>query len=165
MKMKFGLVLSIFAFALGLAATQARAAADLVGTWRLSSWIQEETETKIAHKPFGEHPSGLLTYTADGRMMVIFSDPGRKPSASPKPTDAEAAGLYRTMVAYAGTYAVDGNRVTHKIEVSWNQRWNDTNQVRSFDISDGRLTIKTQAFVSPFLNKEVVSTLIFERVK
>ena len=164
MKTKFGLVLSIFAVIVGLAATTARAA-DLVGTWRLSSWIQEETESKIAHKPFGEHPSGLITYTADGHMMVIFSDPSRKSSASPRPTDAEATELYRTMVAYAGTYSVDGNKVTHKIEVSWNQAWNGTNQVRSFDISGERLTIKTQAFVSPFLNKQIVATLVFERVK
>ena len=164
MKMKSGSVLSIFALVLSLTATNARAA-DLAGTWRLSSWIQEETESKIIHKPFGEHPSGLITYTADGHMMVIFSDPSRKPSASPKPTDAEATELYRTMVAYAGTYTVDGNRVTHKIEVSWNQAWNGTNQVRSFDISDEHLTIKTQAFVSPFLNKQIVATLVFERVK
>jgi hypothetical protein len=97
-------------------------------------------------------------------MMVIFTDPSRKPSASPKATETEAAELYRTMVAYAGRYSVDGNKLTNKIEVSWNQAWNGTSQMRFFEVKDGRLTIKTQAFVSPFLNKQIVATLIFDRV-
>jgi len=30
----------------------------------------------------GQHPSGLLTYTADGRMIEIISEDSRKPTAS-----------------------------------------------------------------------------------
>ena len=164
MKTKFGLVLSIFAFALGLAASSARAA-DIVGTWHLSSVSNEETESKVAHKPFGDHPVGSITYTADGHMMVIFANSDRKPSVAPRATDGEAVELYRTMVAYAGTYSVDGNKVTHKIDVSWNQAWNGTNQTRFIEVKDDRLTITTAPFVSPFLNEQVVSTLVFERTK
>jgi Lipocalin-like domain len=163
-KMIFRLILSIFALNLGLATTQARAA-DIVGTWRLQSWIEEETESKIVHKAFGEHPLGLITFTADNHVAVIFTDPTRKPPASPKATDAEATELYRTMVAYAGTYSVDGDKLTNKVEVSWNQAWNGTSQVRTFELKDDRLTVKTQAFVSPFFNKQIVSTLVFDRVK
>jgi Lipocalin-like domain len=163
-KLIFRLILSIFALNLGLAATQARAA-DIVGTWRLQSWIEEETESKIVHQAFGEHPLGLITFTADGHVAVIFSDPTRKPSASPKATDAEATELYRTMVAYAGTYSVDGDKLTNKVEVSWNQAWNGTSQVRTFELKDDRLTVRTQAFISPFFNKQIVSTLVFDRVK
>ena len=140
-------------------------AADVVGTWHLQSWVEEETETKIVHNVFGEHPSGLITFTADGHVAVIFSNPDRKPSASPKANDTEAAELYRTMVAYSGTYTLDGDKLTNKIEVSWNQAWNGTSQVRFVQIKDDRLTVKTQAFVSPFLNKHIVSTLVFDRVK
>jgi len=163
-KLIFRPILSIFALNLGLATTQARAA-DIVGTWRLQSWIEEETESKIVHKAFGEHPLGLVTFTADGHVAVIFSDPTRKPSASPKATDAEATELYRTMVAYAGTYSVDGDKLTNKVEVSWNQAWNGTSQVRTFELKDDRLTVRTQAFISPFFNKQIVSTLVFDRVK
>jgi len=98
-------------------------------------------------------------------MMVIFANPDRKPSAIPKATEAEAAELYRTMVAYAGTYSVEGDKVAHKIDVSWNQAWNGTSQTRFIDVKDDRLTIKTSAFISPFLNKQIVATLVFERVK
>jgi hypothetical protein len=165
MKMNFRLAFSFLAFALCLAATTAQAADSLVGTWRLSSWVEEETETKIVHAPFGDHPAGTITFTADERVMVIFTDPNRKPSVSPKATETEAAELYRTMVAYAGRYSVEGNKLTNKIEASWNQAWNGTSQTRIFELKDDRLTIKTQAFVSPFLNKQIVATLIFDRVK
>ena len=164
MKLIFRLVLSVFTLNLGLAATQAHAA-DIVGTWRLQSWVEEETESKIVHKAFGEHPLGLITFTADGHVAVIFTDPTRKPSANPRPTDTEATELYRTMVAYAGTYSVEGDKLTNKIEVSWNQAWNGTSQVRFFELKDDRLNVRTQAFISPFFNKQIVSTLVFERVK
>src|SRR5271165_4421801 len=57
----------------------ARAADSIVGTWRLVSWTEEETENKTVHKNFGDHPSGLITFTSDGRMMSMFVDPARKP--------------------------------------------------------------------------------------
>ena len=164
MTIKFGFRLSMLAFALSIAAAQARAA-DPVGTWRLSSWVEEETESKIVHQAFGDRPLGLITFTADGHVAVIFSNPTRKPPASPKATDAEAADLYRTMVAYAGTYSIDGDKLTNHIEVSWNQAWNGTSQVRFVEVKDDRLTVKTQAFMSPFFNKQIVATLVFDRVK
>jgi len=143
----------------------AQAADSVVGSWRLVSWVEEETESKAVHKAFGDNPLGVLTYTADGRMSVFFADPRRKSPASPKATDTEAAELYRTMVAYAGSYSIEGNKVTHKIEVSLNQAWNGTNQVRFIEVKDNQLTIKTPPFVSRFIGKEIVSTLVWERMK
>ena len=72
----------------------ARAADSIVGSWRLVSWVEEETESKALHKNFGDNPAGVLTYGADGRMSIIFADPKRAAPASPKATDAEAAALY-----------------------------------------------------------------------
>ena len=91
-------------------------AADLVGSWRLVSWVEEETENKAVHTVFGDNPIGVITYTSDGRMSVFIANPSRKPPGGPRATDAEAAGLYRTMLAYSGAYSVDGNKVTHKIQ-------------------------------------------------
>src|SRR5271167_403498 len=34
------------------------------------------------------------------------------------------------MIAYSGAYSLEGNKVTRKIEVSWNQAWTGTNQQR-----------------------------------
>src|SRR5271170_1444511 len=74
---------------------------SVVGSWRLVSWVEEETENKAAHAVFGDHPTGVITYTSDGRMSVFIADPKRKPAAAPKTTDAEAVDLYRTMLAYS----------------------------------------------------------------
>ena len=141
------------------------AADDLVGTWQLVSWTEEETESKAVHKNFGDHPKGLLTFTADGHMMIMFVDPSRKAPASPRATDAEAAQLYRTMVAYAGTYKVEGNKVIQHPEVSWNQSFTGTEQTRMFEIKGDRLQWVTTPFVSPFLGKQMVATLVWERAK
>ncbi len=145
--------------------SRAQAADSVVGSWRLVSWVAEEIESKAVNKEFGDNPVGILTYTADGRMSVFFADPKRKAPASPRATDTEAAELYRTMVAYSGTYSIEGNKVTHKIEVSWNQAWNGTNQVRFIEVKDNQLTIKTPPFVSPSIGKKIVSTLVWERIK
>ena len=97
--------------------------------------------------------------------MIMFADPARKPAAAPKATDTEAAQLYRTMVAYMGRYTLEGERITHHIDISWNQVWNGTDQQRTVEIKDNHLTIKTPPFASPFLNKQIVATLIWERTK
>jgi hypothetical protein len=164
MRTKFRLALAILAVTVSVASTKARAA-DIVGTWRMVSWIEEETESNAVSKPFGDKPSGLISYTADGHMMVFFADTTRKAPAAPKATDAEASALYRTMVAYTGTYSVEADKVTHNIEIAWNQAWSGTKQQRSFELKGDALLIKTPPFISPFSGKQIVSTLAWERIK
>ena len=149
----------------GVYCTKSQAADSVVGSWRLVSWVEVETESKSVHSVFGDNPTGVITYTPDGRMSVVIIDPKRKPPAGPKPTDAEADELYRTMIAYSGAYSLEGNKVTHKIEVSWNQAWTGTNQQRFVEVKDDQLIIKTPPIISPISGKESVSTLVWERVK
>ena len=152
MKASFQIVSAVFALTSISAVLSAAWAADpIVGTWRLLSWTEEETGSKAVHKNFGDHPSGLVTFTADGRMMIIFTDPTRKPPAAPVATDAEAAQLYRTMVAYAGGYKTDGDKLLLYPEVSANQAFNGTEQTRFFEVKGERLQWKTTPFVSPFI--------------
>lgn len=109
---------------------------------------------------------GLLTYTSDGRMMAIIVDSMRKPPARPTPTDAEALGPYRSMLAYAGTYSIQGNEIINHVEISWNPTLTGTDQKRFFKLEDDRLTFTTPPLVSAFLkNQTTVSTLAWERVK
>ncbi len=109
------LTLAMVAVATSGVLTKAQAD-SIVGTWRLISWIEEETESKAVHKNFGDNPLGFITYTSDGHMMIMFTDPARKPTA------------------FVG-------------------------------VKDDHLTIKTPPFVSPFLNKQIVATLVWERAK
>jgi uncharacterized protein (DUF2147 family) len=66
MKASYQIVSAGFvALAVSTAATAAWAADSIVGTWRLVSGTEEETESKAVHKIFGDNPSGLVTFTAD----------------------------------------------------------------------------------------------------
>jgi hypothetical protein len=141
------------------------AADSIVGSWHLLSWVEVETESKSIHAVFGDNPTGVLTYTPDGRMSVLIIDPKRKLPGGPKPTDGEANDLYRTMLAYSGSYIVEGNTVTHKIEISWNQAWTGTSQQRFIELKENQLTIKTPPLIGPISGKESVSTLLWERIK
>jgi hypothetical protein len=145
--------------------TKAQAADSIVGTWRLVSVLEEGAESKAVRNAFGDHPLGFLTYTADGHMTGIFTDPARTPAAGPKATDAEAAQLYRTMVAYAGRYTIEGDKITHHVEVSWNQAWTGTDQRRFIEIKEDHLTVKTPPFINPITGKQIISTLVWERTR
>ena len=149
----------------GLVISSVAQADDIVGTWRLLSLAEQETGSGIIHNPLGDHPLGLITFTGDGHMAFIMAGASRKAAASVQATDAEAAALYRTMAAYSGTYDLDGDKLTNHPEVAWNQAWNGTDLHRIAAISGSTLTLTTAPFISPFFGKEIVSTLVFERLR
>ena len=114
-----------------------------LGTWRLVSVTFQYEDTGEKTEPYGAHPSGYLSYGADCRMNALIVSDGRKPPGGDIPTGAEKAGLYDGMVAYAGTYTVDGDKVSHHVDISWNQAWTGTTQVRQFRIDGDRLHIRS----------------------
>ncbi len=69
------------------------------------------------------------------------------------------------MVAHAGTYAFDGNAVTHHIDVSANQNWTGSRQVRYVKVGGSRLVLRTAPGPSSFDGKVGVGTLTFDRVE
>jgi hypothetical protein len=138
----------------------------IVGTWRVVSFDREIVETKAISHGFGGHPMGRLTFTSDGQMMSMVVDSTRKPPAQPTATDAEAVDLFRTMLAYAGTYRVQGNEIIIHVEISWNQDPKNTDTRRTFKLDGDRLTTTTTPLVSSFLNNQTtVTTVVYERVK
>jgi hypothetical protein len=137
-----------------------------VGTWRVVSFDREVVETKAISHGFGGNAMGLMTFTPDGRMMLMIVDATRKPPARPTATDDEAVGLYRTMIAYAGTYRVQGDEITIHVEISSEQTTTGTDQTRFFKLDGDRLTTTTKPLVSSFLNNQTtVTTVVWERVK
>lgn len=149
----------------GVLSSQPQSANPLVGGWRMLSWTEEDVESNAVQNVFGDSPVGMLIYALDGHMSVFIAHPKRKPSVNPKATDAEGADLYRTMLAYSGTYSIDGNQVTHQIEVSWNQSWSGTKQQRTFEVQGDILTIKTEPTISPVNGKKIVAALVWKRIE
>jgi Lipocalin-like domain len=43
----------------------------ILGTWKLQSLVFEAIATGQRSSPFGDHPVGYLSYSADGRMYAI----------------------------------------------------------------------------------------------
>jgi hypothetical protein len=159
------IALAFFALVISAVPSSAWSADSLVGMWRVVSNTAEETESKAVHKFYGDNPSGYLIYTADGRWMQLITDSTRKPPAAPKATDAEAAQLWRTMAAEAGTYKTEGDKITGSVEVSSNPAFIGTKFSVSFEVNGDRFQYKAGPFMSGILGKEIVYTRVFERVK
>ncbi len=92
----------------------------LVGTWKLVSASSVTEQGVIKGETYGLNPIGFLTYTADGRMIGILTNRQRKPlSKGWKVAPAEEkAQAFSTSLAYAGTFTVSGDMVTHHVEAA-----------------------------------------------
>jgi hypothetical protein len=56
---------------LGVSKSALAAENPILGTWKLQSMVYEATATGERSSPFGDHPDGYLSYSADGRMYAI----------------------------------------------------------------------------------------------
>jgi len=149
--------------ALMLFSTELVEAHPLIGTWQLKSYVVT-TERGERSTPYGEHPSGYLTYTVDGRMQVIGIADGRHAPHGAPPTDEEQMALQKTMFAYAGTYSVEAGKVIHHVEISWNQVWNGTDQVRLFE-AHGKTLVITTHLTDPATGAQNRYVLTWEKVE
>lgn len=119
---------------------------DLYGTWRLVSATSTIVATGERSEAWGRDPTGFLSYAPDGRMSVTVTFGARpKPTDLSKVTDQERIQLYRTLLAYGGTFTLEGSVVTHHIDISSNETWKGTNQVRYAKMEGDVLVIKTPA--------------------
>jgi hypothetical protein len=125
----------------------------------------QDEETNQKNNLLGAHPSGFLSYGADCRMYSILVKESRVTPAALAATDAESVALYRGMISYAGTYAIEGNRIIHHIEASWNQAWTGTTQETQFNIDGKNLFIRTGPAKSPITGRPGSSVLIWTRIE
>jgi hypothetical protein len=139
---------------------------SVVGTWKLVSNTATTDKGDVNKFVLGQNPSGLLTYTADGRMMAIISDDGRKPlSVADRvaaPAD-ERAQAYSTFMAYAGRYTFTCDKIVTHVEVASLQNWVNTDQIRFVHIEGNRLFVRNP----PQLRGGVMVTIesVWERLK
>jgi lipocalin-like protein len=139
--------------------------AALLGTWKLVSFVRQELPSGVASDVMGPHPAGYITYSQDGRMMVIITASDRKKPAGNVATPAEVEALTRGLVSYAGSYSVDvqAKTVTHHVDISWNEVYTGTDQTRNFELKGNRLSLTTVPSPDPVSGKMTVRTLIWER--
>jgi hypothetical protein len=132
----------------------------LVGTWRLVSFEREYQSAGEREYPMGKVPTGYILFLPEGRMVVVITAEGRKPSV----TDQDRAGLFNTLVAYTGAYRVEGDKWIATVDVSANPAWVGTDQTRSFRITGTRLQEMTAWAARPD-DRIARAVITYERVK
>jgi hypothetical protein len=136
----------------------------LLGTWKLISAVREDIPSGVKTDFLGPHPIGYINYAPDGRMMVVNVGSDRRKPAGPIPTPAEAEALFRSHTSYAGTYTIDGNEITHHVEVSWNEAWTGTKQKRIFRLEGARIRLSTLPSLDPISGVLSVRTMTWEKL-
>lgn len=136
----------------------------LLGTWKMRSWTVEDLVAEERRDALGPDPCGYITYTRDGRVAVLAVARERIRPAELVPTNEEKIALYDTMFAYAGTFAFDGVKVIHYIDVSWNEAWSGTSQVRFCELRGDMLTYVSAPARNPMTGRDCVHTVVFARL-
>jgi hypothetical protein len=136
----------------------------LLGTWKLVAAVREDIPSGAKTDLLGANPTGYINYAPDGRMMVLNVGSGRRKPADANATPAEAEALFRSMTSYAGTYSVDGNEITHHVDVSWNESWTGTRQKRFARFEGGRVYLSTPPSPDPLTGTMSVRTMTWEKV-
>lgn len=125
----------------------------LLGIWKLISITAIFPDGSIDTEAFGANPIGYITYTIEGRMMVIFSK-GDRPllsgnSASPLTSAIhqvpieERAQAFSTFNSYAGSYTLDGDKVIHHVEIASIPNRVGKSLTRTFVLNENQITLKT----------------------
>jgi len=131
-----------------LVSAQISAADDrqqVIGFWKLASYVVEIQATGQIEPVMGQHPTGYVNFSSEGRVMFILTGEGRKPAK----TAEERADLLSTLVAYTGTYRIEGDRWITKVDVAWNPEWVGTEQARNFKVDGDRMQVLTPWRVMP----------------
>lgn len=134
----------------------ANEASQVVGVWKLVSVMYEDQETKALTPVLGANPRGYQIATADGRWLALVTAEGRP---VPK-TDEERLHAFRSMISYSGRYKVEGNKVTTKVEVAWNEAWVGGEQVRFIRFDGDKLFIESPPMPHPNVNNRVVRVIV-----
>jgi hypothetical protein len=120
---------------------------------------------EIWRPALGENAQGLLVYTAEGYMIAVLSEVGRLPFRSRDfrgGTSEEALAAINSYISYSGRYEVDGDTVTHHVEMSLFPNWIGRDQVRNLKFVEGNLVLTTPAF--HLSGDEWTFELVWERV-
>ncbi|PSB50749.1 lipocalin-like domain-containing protein [Chamaesiphon polymorphus] len=143
----------------------------LVGIWKLLSAIGIDPDGTIDPDVYGANPIGYITYTETGKMMVMFSRSDRPPlsRAVKSPFDREIYSIpieecgqaFLSFNAYAGRYQINGDTITHFVEISSIPNRVGTQLVRTFTLNGNHFTLTTPS--TPIDGVLKVFKLMWER--
>jgi Lipocalin-like domain len=145
-----------------------RIAEDVIGAWRLVSYVVEDADGGNRTYPLGEDAHGVIIYAPSGHMSVQIGSTGRpqyQDGSLHGGTDAERAATAAGYLAYAGRYTVsDAGVIDHLPDVSLFPNWEHTAVPRRATIANNRLTLE---LVEPLVidGRPRAGRLTWERVE
>jgi hypothetical protein len=109
----------------------AAAAPNVVGVWRLVAATATDANGNKMAVPYGPRGMGIVTLTADGRMMAVLCD-GR-------PSLPE--GTKREYGSYCGNYTFDGSTLTTVVDANSDPARYTIPQVRKVRLEGERMIL------------------------
>ncbi len=97
-----------------------------LGSWRLVGVNREEVATGKKLDTDAQQ-SGYISYTSDGRMMVIIA--------------RKSPGKEDEVTCYAAKWHLEGDNVIHDVEIAGRAPWAGTRQVRGYHFEGNKLTL------------------------
>lgn len=106
--------------------------ADLIGLWRMVSWVQHRGSEEVL--PMGAAPVGFLLYTEGGIMSVHVmrrDRPAMTTGDFVTGSEAEKAVAFSSYLGYTGTFDVQDGVITHNIQCCSFPNWTGQAQMRT----------------------------------
>ena len=138
-----------------------------IGAWTLT-FAEYRFANGTVNAIYGNHPTGMLIYDADGHVSIQIMRRDRPRFAKNDRlggTPDETKTAFEGYLAYFGTYTVDETKqtVTHHLEGSLLPNWVGSDQVRFYELTAERLTLKTPPLMIG--GQAAVGHLIWERTR
>jgi hypothetical protein len=140
---------------------------QLIGTWKLVSYVEKPVDGSAPFYPMGERPKGIIMYTPDGYMSAQLMRPDRRPFASGDwfdGTEEEYREEASTYIAYSDPFQVDEEKrtLTHSMFLSLFPNWTGQTQPRVVKIEGDKLFLSTESPIKSG-GKIVMSHLEWQR--
>jgi hypothetical protein len=120
------------------------ASARILGVWKLVSFEAEIQATGQKESVMGQNPTEFAIFTQTRALFLLTGE-----ALKPAKTVQERADLLNTLVAYTGTYRLEGEEWITNLDVAWNPEWIGTEQKRFFKLEGDRLQVLTTWGVHP----------------
>lgn len=126
---------------------------SIVGTWKLVDSKAQDEHGQPLPRPYGSNGMGMVTLTADGRMMAVLCD-GRAELPD---------GATREYASYCGNYTFDGATLVTRVDASGLARIAiGRDQVRGVRFEGDRMILTPPPL--PVGEKQVHRELHWERI-
>jgi len=140
-------------------------ATAIIGVWKVVSIETKEVASGKVTRPLGDQLAGTFVFTHGGRFSGTVFRADRKPPEGANATDPERVALFNSLVAYNGSYRIDGDKLVMTIENSHIQSWNGTNRVLTIAINGTRLIGRSAPLKAASTGLEVVAENVWERLE